>query len=163
MVSVVGLDAWRARDRVATSRPHPAAFGLAATAVGLLARRAVASGQAAVGEAAEALRAELESCRTWSYDLSDGTPADPASVDEARLADLVEARAWGLDVAMRSAQALVAATGGEAMALDHPAQRLLREAGFWSIQAQSASLRAATLSRVSSPLGPPVRRSPRRT
>ena len=155
VVSRVGLEAWRARDRVATSRPHPAAFGLAATAVELLARRAVERGQPAVGEAAEALGAELQACRTWAYRLSDETPADPGSVDQARLADLVEARAWGLDVAMRSAQALVAATGGGAMALDHPAQRLLREAGFWSIQAQSASLRAATLMRVS------VRRSPR--
>ena len=155
VVTTVGLEAWQARDRVASSRPHPAAFGLAATAVGLLTRRAAEGGQPAVGEAAEALGAELESCRTWSYGLSDETPADAASVDEARLADLIEARAWGLDVAMRSAQALVAATGGEAMALDHPAQRLLREAGFWSIQAQSASLRATTLSHVS------VRRSPR--
>jgi len=72
--------------------------------------------------------------------------------DDAGLADLVAARAWGLDLALRSAQALVAATGGRAMAVDHPAQRLLREASFWSIQAQSSALREATLGILSAPL-----------
>ena len=39
----------------------------------------------------------------------------------------------------------MAASGGGAMALSHPAQRLSREATFYLIQAQTGSLREATL------------------
>ena len=85
----------------------------------------------------------MDDCRRQSYRLADTT-----STDDAHLARLVAARAWGLDLALRSAQALIAATGGGAVTLAHPAQRLLREAAFWSIQAQTAALRAATLDRV---------------
>jgi hypothetical protein len=34
------------------------------------------------------------------------------------------------------------------MSLEHPAQRLSREAGFYLIQAQTAELRAASLARL---------------
>jgi len=147
VVSTLDLALWRSRDRAATSQPHPAPLGLATTAIRLLAARSAATpGQAAVGRAADALAAELDLCRTRSYALS-----DLGGNDNDHLTDLVESRAWGLDLALRSAQALVAATGGRAMALDHPAQRLLREAAFWSIQAQSSTLREATLGIVSTP------------
>ena len=157
VLRTIDLGRWRARDRAATSHPHPAPFGLTSTALALLTARAEATGQTAAGRCARDLAAELEECRTRCYALS-----DEGRDDDTHLDALVEARAWGLDLAMRSAQALVAATGGGAMALDHPAQRLLREAAFWSIQAQSTSLRAATLSRVSSvTAGSWVRRNPR--
>ncbi len=151
VVRTIDLARWRARDRAGTSKPHPAPLGLATTAIGFLAARAdAATGptQTAVHRAASALAAELDACRARSYALS-----DLVRHDHAHLADLVQVRAWGLDVAMRSAQALVAATGGRAMSLDHPAQRLVREAAFWSIQAQSSSLREATLGIVSGPRG----------
>ncbi len=151
VVRTIDLAGWRARDRLATAQPHPAPLGLAVTATRALARRGAESGQAAVVDAAAVLSAELDECRTRSYALS-----DLRSGDESHPRDLVEARAWSLDLALRSAQALVAATGGRSMALDHPAQRLLREAAFWSIQAQSAALRVETLSVLST-----VRRSPR--
>ena len=146
VISVVDVDRWHQRDRVATAQPHPAALGLTATATSLLARRADERGEAAVGRAAEAVAAELAECRRRSYALAD----DPAT-DDRHLARLVAARAWGLDLALRSAQALVAATGGTSMALAHPAQRLVREASFWSIQAQSSVLRQATLARLTDP------------
>jgi alkylation response protein AidB-like acyl-CoA dehydrogenase len=151
VISTVDFDRWRERDRLATAQPHPAALGLTATAVALLARRAEESGQPAARRAAEALGAELGECRSRSYRLA----ADPAAGD-AHLGRLVEARSWGLDLALRSAQALVAATGGGAMALSHPAQRLVREASFWAIQAQSAALREATLARLAAPGQPPA-------
>ncbi|MGZ5128578.1 MAG: acyl-CoA dehydrogenase family protein, partial [Actinomycetota bacterium] len=53
----------------------------------------------------------------------------------------------GLDLARRATDSLVAASGGGAMSLDHPAQRLSREATFYLIQAQTGDLRAATLAR----------------
>ena len=55
----------------------------------------------------------------------------------------------GLDLARRATDALVAASGGGAMSLEHPAQRLSREATFYLIQAQTGDLRAASLERAS--------------
>ena len=55
----------------------------------------------------------------------------------------------GLDLARRATDALVAASGGGAMDLTHPAQRLSREATFFLIQAQTGALRAASLRRLS--------------
>lgn len=149
VISTVDIALWHERDRVATAQPHPAALGVAATAIRLLRLRADQTGQPAVSGAARSLAAELDDCRLRSYRL-----ADEGRADDDHLARLVSARAWGLDVAARSAQALVAATGGGAMALADPAQRLVREAAFWSIQAQTAALRAATLGRVAKPQPP---------
>jgi alkylation response protein AidB-like acyl-CoA dehydrogenase len=150
VTSTIDLGHWRGRDRAATSQPHPAPFGLATTATRLLAEQARlagdAAGRPAVDEAARSLAAELDRCRSRAYALSDSDLSG-----EGHLDDLVAARARSLDLAMRSAQALVAATGGRAMGLDHPAQRLVREAAFWSIQAQSPALRTATLGIVSAP------------
>jgi alkylation response protein AidB-like acyl-CoA dehydrogenase len=143
VIATVPFAAWRERDRVATALPHPAPFGVAATAVRLLSGRARATGEQAVAGAASGLAAELDECRTHAYRLSDEGGTGPDD-----LAALVEARAWGLDVALRSAHAVVAATGGEAMALSHPGQRLLREAAFYAIQAQTSALRDATLARL---------------
>ena len=126
VLSVVPFAHWEAEDRVTTAQPHPAVFGIAATCVRLL------------GDTP--LRAELEDCRKRSYALAD------ASGD---LGDMVQARARALDLAVRAATALVTATGGRAMALDHPAQRLLREAAFFTIQAQTPELRRATLAQLS--------------
>jgi len=63
--------------------------------------------------------------------------------------DVVEAggdhHAAGLALARRATCALLAAVGGCGMALDHPAQRLAREADFYGIQAQTVEGRAALL------------------
>jgi len=49
---------------------------------------------------------------------------------------------------VRSATALVTATGGSAMSLDSAAQRHLREAAFMLVQAQTGPVREATLQRL---------------
>jgi alkylation response protein AidB-like acyl-CoA dehydrogenase len=126
VLSVVSFAAWQAEDRMATAKPNPAAFGIAATCIRL------------IGDTP--LAAELGDCRTRSYALADATAPD--------LAAMVEARAESLDLAVRAATSLVAATGGAAMGLDHPAQRLLREAAFFTIQAQTPALREATLAQL---------------
>lgn len=79
------------------------------------------------------------------------TESGPGGRLDQHLDDMVAARAWALDVAQRSALALAAAVGGRAMARSHPAQRLVREAAFYAVQAQTAALRAATLGRLSAP------------
>jgi alkylation response protein AidB-like acyl-CoA dehydrogenase len=140
VISSLDAEEWRRRDAVGTAQPHPAPLGVAATSVRLLGRQGARSGDPASAAAAVALASELEDCRAHAYGLVDGGGDGPA-----HLARLVDARAWGLDLALRSAQALVAATGGRAMALTHPAQRLLREAAFYAIQAQTTAVRQATL------------------
>ena len=129
LVVELPFEEWQARDRVATARPNPAAFGVAATAIRLLAELDAA--------AAEALEAERQACRA-------AAATAPADLDR-----LVAVRAWSLELAARAAQALVVASGGRAMLLDHPAQRLLREAAFYAIQAQTPPLRRSLLDRLS--------------
>ncbi len=116
---------WQTDDAVATAKPNPAAFGVAATCTRLLADLDP--------ETAAALETERLECRRRSYG---GEP------------DQVPLRAWSLELAVRCALALVAATGGRSMERTHPAQRLLREAVFYAIQAQTGALRAATLDRL---------------
>ena len=160
VAGVVDAERWRAADRVTTAQPTPAAFGVAATCCRLLAERVAAGAgpsgggrgpgrwSPAVAEAATRLDAERRRSRDHAYHLADLPMPPPGNEREAHLSALVDARAWGLDVAQRAAAALVAAAGGRAMELDHPAQRLLREATFYSIQAQTEALREATLERL---------------
>lgn len=125
VLSVVPFERWQADDRLATAKPNPAAFGIAATCIRLLSDTPLA--------------AELEELRRRSYALA-----------ETDIEALVEARAQSLELAVRAATALVVATGGRAMSADHPAQRLLREAAFFTIQAQTPALRRATLDQLRS-------------
>ncbi len=131
VLTVMAFDEWRARDHVATAQPNPAVFGITATCVRLL-------GETALAE-------ELAECRKRSYAL-----ADARLTDAAHLGALVEARAQSLDLAVRAATALVVASGGRGMSAGHPAQRLLREAAFFTIQAQTPELRRATLAQLAS-------------
>lgn len=126
---------WQERDRVTTAQPNPAALGIAATCVRLLA--------GAAPTAVARLGDELDECRRRSYGLADEGRTDPDHV-----AAMVDARAWGLALAVRAAGALVGGVGGRALTLDHPAQRLLREAAFFSIQAQTPALRRAFLAQL---------------
>jgi alkylation response protein AidB-like acyl-CoA dehydrogenase len=126
VLSVVPFERWQADDRIATAKPNPAAFGIAATCVRMLGDTPLA--------------AELEDCRRRSYALADAAEPD--------LGSLVQARAHSLELAVRAATALVVSTGGRAMSADHPAQRLLREAAFFTIQAQTPALRQATLAQL---------------
>jgi alkylation response protein AidB-like acyl-CoA dehydrogenase len=126
VLSVVPFEQWQADDRLATAKPNPAAFGIAATCVRLLGDTPLA--------------AELGECRRRSYALADAAEPD---IDA-----LLQARAQSLELSVRAATALVVATGGRAMSADHPAQRLLREAAFFTIQAQTPALRRATLAQL---------------
>lgn len=130
VITTLAFDAWQTRDRVATAQPNPAAFGIATTCCRLLED--------------ERLTAELDECRRHSYAL-----ADAGETGDEHLTAMVDARAWSLELAVRAATALVASTGGRAMSCDHPAQRLLREAAFFVIQAQTPALQQATLRQLS--------------
>jgi alkylation response protein AidB-like acyl-CoA dehydrogenase len=154
VISTEPFGHWIERDQEASSRPHPAPFGVTATALRHLARQFERTGQTAIATTTASLQTQLDACRRRSYALlgETGSPGDRdggAGIDrDERLARLVDARAEALHLALRAAAALVAATGGSALDLSCPAQRLLREAGFWSIQAQTGPVREATLARL---------------
>ena len=140
VVLVEPLAGWLARDRLITAQANPAAFGLAETALGLLAGRDPVEPRAR-------LASDLAECRSRAYALADQVV--PAEARAEHIAALQECRALGLDLAGRCALALVAASGGAAMGLGHPAQRLAREAAFYLVQAQTGAGRAASLDRLS--------------
>jgi alkylation response protein AidB-like acyl-CoA dehydrogenase len=140
-------DLWWSIDDVTAARLDPAVLGLIDTTLELL---HLAEGTHGLAEdVAEVLAAELMSCSAHNETLSgsaDGGSADPAA--------LARARAWGLDLAQRATAALLATAGGSGMELDAPAQRLVREAAFYTVQAQTAPGRDATLRRMLQPVTP---------
>ncbi len=126
--------------------PSAAPLGIADRAIRLLEERAP--------DPAATLRAQLEIRRVGGRRTSHGRGRgarsyadDAAAALERAIAEGSAERDRGLDLARRATDALVAASGGGAMSLDHPAQRLSREATFYLIQAQTGDLRAATLAR----------------
>ena len=152
--SVIGVQtsaAWSLRDRVGSALPPAAPLGIAARAVRLLTdadrpRPQLAASSARLAESLEARRSAADEVTRAVTSASTGEE-DPVGLGSAILRGALE-RERGLDLARRATDALVAASGGGAMALSHPAQRLSREATFYLIQAQTGSLREATLSRV---------------
>jgi alkylation response protein AidB-like acyl-CoA dehydrogenase len=132
VVTVEDADRWRASDRRRTAVGQPAVMGVAARAIRLL----DAIGDDDARGAAGRLLQELD--RRWVDDV--------ALVEgESDVETASDHRAACLQLAHRATVALLAASGGRGMALDHPAQRLAREATFYVIQAQTADGRAAAL------------------
>ena len=77
---------------------------------------------------------------SWTSAGAGPTPSStrtPGRRDDEHLAALTEARAWSCELAVRAATALVVAGGGRSILRSNPAQRLLREAAFFTIQAQT--------------------------
>ena len=149
---VVGVqrdEAWRRRDRLGSALPPPAPMGIADRAIRLLRERGASSG---VPAAVASLDASLVAGRERADAVSARVSRSLASADpiEDVVAEGAVERDRGLDLARRATDALVAASGGGAMASEHPAQRLSREAGFYLIQAQTGELRAASLARLAS-------------
>lgn len=99
-----------------------------------------------LGEAADALEAEINACRTEGFRWADG----PKDIPEYK-PNALRVRAWAIELGVRAAHAAVAAASGAANSLDHPAQRLLREAMFYTVIAQTSDVMAATVSRLTAP------------
>ena len=130
---------WAAGDALVTVNAPPAAFGLAESALRLLAEHGVRRPKPRAVDAARALAARVGAVRARAYALVDDVAPEEAL--EERLA----LRAQALRLAVESATALVVAGAGGAMVATSPAQRKAREALFLLVQAQTAQIRAATL------------------
>lgn len=141
VVSVLEVEHWKAVDAAKTANVTAAVFGLQAEVARRLAETAARRADATAADLADRLGEEADELRIAAYALIDHVPA--AEQVEDRLA----LRAHALELTLRSAAALVTATGGSAMATSAPAQRHLREAAFLLVQAQTGPVREATLQR----------------
>jgi alkylation response protein AidB-like acyl-CoA dehydrogenase len=139
VVSVTGAAAWLAADALRTANASPNVFGLQRECVRRLAETASERDDGTAAALAHALGQEGARLRRVAETLLDDVA--PEELVEDRLA----VRASALELALRSATALVAATGGAALSLDAAPQRLAREAVFYLVQAQTPPVREAVL------------------
>ncbi|MCW5943554.1 MAG: acyl-CoA/acyl-ACP dehydrogenase [Fimbriimonadaceae bacterium] len=98
-------------------------------------------GTEATGRAVASLRAEIAACRS--------ALAEAQARGEETTSERLRLRAWAIELAVRCAHAGVAATGGSANAVGHPAQRVFREALVYTVSAQTTPIMEATLERLS--------------
>jgi hypothetical protein len=126
---------WALADSRMVVNAQPAAFGLARAAISVL----QASGDREAGQVADALAVAVGDVRAAALGLITG-----AAPDEA-LADRLALRVRAAQLMVDAAHAAVVVGGGRSLALDQRAQRLVREATFLQVQAQTADVRAAQL------------------
>jgi alkylation response protein AidB-like acyl-CoA dehydrogenase len=117
-------------------------MGCATGAVRLLCETAEKRGIPAIQRAAISFTNEAEDLKAHIKEWN-GQQEAPQYAEEA-----LRIRAWCIEFAMRSAHAAIAASSGAANLLSHPAQRFLREAMFYTIQAQTHEVMDATLARL---------------
>lgn len=94
-----------------------------------------------IREAHGALMGEIDSCRRAAFEAQEVS-------GEVTTNRKLELRAWAIDLAVRCAHAAIAATGGQANSLRHPAQRIYREALVYTVSAQTPAIMEATLRRL---------------
>ena len=117
-------------------------LGCAAAAIRVLGRTAEKRSIPAIQKAEQAFLREWEEVEAQMEEWN-GRNADPDF-----FANAVRLRAWCIELAVRTAHAAVTASSGAANLLSHPAQRLLREAMFYTVQAQTHEVMDATLARL---------------
>lgn len=139
VVSVGPLADWLAVDAAKTANPSPHTFGLQREIVRRLAQTASTRDDGTAAALAQQLGREGERLRQVAYTLIDEVPM------MEHLEDRLAVRAASLELVVRTATALVVATGGSAMAAGSAPQRLVREATFHLVQAQTGPIREATL------------------
>lgn len=116
------------------------AIGCALAGLDVVQLAAKKKGHAFLDEAARALGAEIDACRS--------AMADSQSRTEMSTDERLGIRAWAIDLAGRCAHAGVVASSGAAISLSNPAQRVLREAMVFSVSAQTTPIMEATLRRL---------------
>jgi alkylation response protein AidB-like acyl-CoA dehydrogenase len=89
-------------------------------------------------DAAGRLQAEIDTCREQSQTWGSSKADEPDYHSNA-----LKARASAVNIALRAAETAIAASGGRAHLITHPAQRRLREAAFYSTMALTADTQGA--------------------
>ncbi len=132
----------RRNDRNNISGATAMPLGCAKASIRLLCETGEHRHIAAVLRAAESLRSEWAELRD-AIEFWSGKAKDPDGFERA-----LETRAWCIEFANRAALAAVSASSGGANSRRHPAQRLLREAMFYAVQAQTQEVMESTLKRL---------------
>lgn len=117
------------------------ALGCAQAGIDIVRQAFEKKGLAFVGDAASSLQTELEACRAAAAKI-------PSGMDTEISADKLKIRAWAIDLASRCGHAAIAASSGAANSLQHPAQRVYREALVYTVSAQTPDIMRATLERL---------------
>ncbi|MCL6435949.1 MAG: acyl-CoA/acyl-ACP dehydrogenase [Leptolyngbyaceae cyanobacterium HOT.MB2.61] len=89
----------------------------------------------------QVLAAELAACRQSIFS---------AQVGGDRFEANLQLRAWAIELAVRCAHAAITASSGAANGIDHPAQRVYREALVYTVSGQTSAVMEATLTRLMS-------------
>jgi alkylation response protein AidB-like acyl-CoA dehydrogenase len=93
-------------------------------------------------------RAATVFAREWEQTRAEVLEWNARGGDPEFFAHAVQLRARVIELGVRAAHAAVAANSGAANNLSHPAQRLFREAMFYTVQAQTFEVMDATLARL---------------
>ncbi len=139
---VVDLRPWNsltASDRQNVLQHSFYALGCAQAGLDILQAPQPTSRAGLIHSVAAQLSAELADCRTQIYQAP---KKETAYLDNQKL------RAWAIDLANRCAQAAVIASAGAANSLQHPAQRVVREAMVFAVTGQTQLAMAASLERL---------------
>jgi hypothetical protein len=137
ILQVLPVDRWQREDEQRTANGSPAVFGVTEAALRLL-----ASGrEQAARDAASRLSDRLVALRAECYRLLDDVP--PAHMLDRRLS----LRADAISLCLQATQAAVVAGGGRSMLRADRAQLYARWSLLLAVQAQTAPLRTALLSR----------------
>ncbi|MCS6800595.1 MAG: acyl-CoA dehydrogenase family protein [Chloroflexota bacterium] len=127
------------RDQRALLRYTALPLGVAAAASALLRQLNATRDDPAIAELANAIESECAAIRE-AADYWEPRFGEPAYLENA-----YRLRVWAIEAGMRAAHGAAMATGGTANLLTNPAQRLVREALLFSLNAQTADLRRAEL------------------
>ncbi len=117
------------------------ALGCAQAGIDIVGMNAEKKGLPFLQQAKEALERELAECH-------EATAEAQKSVDEQTTDERLRVRAWAIDLAVRCAHAAVASSSGAANSIDHPAQRVYREALVYTVSAQTTQIMEGTLRRL---------------
>jgi alkylation response protein AidB-like acyl-CoA dehydrogenase len=141
-IQTITLGQMAARDSPAAFMLTSLSLGVATAAARLIRESAAPRADGSLSDAAAALEQEIAAARALVDAWADQT-SDPDYATHA-----VRVRARCIELGVRAAHTAAAAAGGSANLMDHPAQRLLREAMLYTLVAQSRPLQAATLDRL---------------
>lgn len=131
----------RNNDQINIALQGHFAMGCAQAGLDILLGNAEKKALSFLTNAHDALAAELAECRT-------ATAAAQADASEETTDERLQVRAWAIDLAVRCAHAAIASSSGAANSLDHPAQRVYREALVYTVSAQTPAIMEATLQRL---------------
>ena len=117
------------------------ALGCARAGIDIVEKNAAAKPIPFLQETADKLLKEWSACH-------EATSEAQRAVEEETTQQRLEVRAWAIDLAVRCAHAAITSSSGAANSLDHPAQRIYREALVYTVSAQTTSIMDATLKRL---------------